>query len=279
MSDTIELAVVQVCDEVILALQMFTALAFGLTCLLMYGTLHRWFGSDVAKELANDEEQSLFSKLTSESMLEARSKFGAVEKKKTEAEKKKEKDEKKLKKKKKAGQRSASASASLGVSSDETNEQPPHSSPTPREAEAPTDEALTELAERDQGERGDEDEDVLADENDGPPPGAEIELVDVMNDDGLVVENRDTGRDDVDEEWLEDENIEVGDDGAENAAAADDDERRNPSVHLEAEPNDGRRGRNPAPRAVAIACNEPKTRATPRCRRKIKGNPASTDGA
>jgi len=32
-----------------------------------------------------------------------------------------------------------------------------------------------------------------------------------MNDDGLVVENRDTGRDDVDEEWLEDENIEVGD--------------------------------------------------------------------
>lgn len=211
MSDTIELAVVQVCDEVILALQMFTALIFGLTCLLMYGTLHRWFGSDVAKELANDEEQSLFSKLTSESMLEARSKFGAVEKKKTEAEKKKEKDEKKLKKKKKAAQRSASASASLGVSSDETNEQPPHSSPTPREAEAPTDEALTELAERDQGERGDEDEDVLADENDGPPPGAEIELVDVMNDDGLVVENRDTGRDDVDEEWLEDENIEVGD--------------------------------------------------------------------
>jgi hypothetical protein len=96
MSDTIELAVVQVCDEVILALQMFTALAFGLTCLLMYGTLHRWFGSDVAKELANDEEQSLFSKLTSESMIETRSKFGAVEKKKTEAEKKKEKEEKKL---------------------------------------------------------------------------------------------------------------------------------------------------------------------------------------
>lgn len=251
MSDTIELAVVQVCDEVILALQMFTALAFGLTCLLMYGTLHRWFGSDVAKELANDEEQSLFSKLTSESMIEARSKFGAVEKKKTEAEKKKEKEEKKLMKKKKkaAAHGSASASASLGVSGDEAGEQPSRSSPTPQEA--PTDKG-----EKQGGEEGGEEEEVVAaddndeDDEDVPPPGAEIELVDVMNDDGhVVVENE--GPDDVDEEWLDDEDIEAYlDDGAENAAAADDDEGE-PVGTPEAEPTMVAEP-DPAPEPVAI---------------------------
>ena len=45
MSDTIELATAQVCDEVILGMQMMTAISFGLSCLLMYGTLHKWFGS------------------------------------------------------------------------------------------------------------------------------------------------------------------------------------------------------------------------------------------
>ena len=253
MSDTIELAVVQVCDEVILALQMFTALAFGLTCLLMYGTLHRWFGSDVAKELANDEEQSLFSKLTSESMIETRSKFGAVEKKKTEAEKKKEKEEKKLmKKKKKAAARgSASASASLGVSGDEAGEQPSRSSPAPQEA--PTDEG-----EEQGGEEGGEEEEVAADDNDEddndedvPPPGAEIELVDVMNDDGhVVVENE--GPDDVDEEWLDDEDIEAYlDDGAENADNDDDDEGGEPVGTPEAEPTTVAEP-DPAPEPVAI---------------------------
>ena len=40
------------------------------------------------KELANDEEESLFSKLTSESLIEARSKFGSKE---TEGSKKRDK--------------------------------------------------------------------------------------------------------------------------------------------------------------------------------------------
>jgi len=79
MSDTIELTIHQLCDQVIIALQMFTVLIFGLTCLLAYGQLHHWFGSDVAKELVGDEESSLFSKLTGDSKLEVKSKFGAVE--------------------------------------------------------------------------------------------------------------------------------------------------------------------------------------------------------
>lgn len=273
MSDTIELAVVQVCDEVILALQMFTALAFGLTCLLMYGTLHRWFGSDVAKELANDEEQSLFSKLTSESMIETRSKFGAVEKKKTEAEKKKEKEEKKLMKKKKKAAR-GSASASVDVSGDEADKKPTGSRSSPAPQEAPTDERVE--GEQEGGEEGREE--VVAADDDGdneedvPPPGAEIELVDVMNDDGHVVENEDArGRDDVDEEWLDDEEIEAYlDDGAENA----DGDEAEPVDTPESEPTTVAEP-DPEPDPVAIERAETPRDAAPT---ENQGTPF-TDGA
>ena len=276
MSDTIELAVVQVCDEVILALQMFTALAFGLTCLLMYGTLHKWFGSDVAKELANDEEQSLFSKLTSESMLEARSKFGAVEKKKTEAEKKKEKEEKKLKKKKKAVRGSASASAD--VSGDEAGKKPTGSRSSLAERAEEEEEGGAEAGGAEEG--GAEEggvEDVVADDDnhnkeDVPPPGAEIELVDVMNDDGHgVVENEDAGRDDVDEEWLDDEDLDVGDEDA--AADEDDDKEETVDKQPETEPTVAEPEPEPQPVSIERA-------ATPRdaAPTENQGTPF-TDGA
>ena len=98
MSDTIELATAQVCNEVVLSLQMVVAITFLLSLFLMYSTMHQWFGSDVAKELAGDEEESLFSKLTSEDKLSAKSKFG--QKKKTDGHEKKDKKDKKDKKKK-----------------------------------------------------------------------------------------------------------------------------------------------------------------------------------
>ena len=88
MSDTVELTIHELCDEVMIGLQMFTALEIGLTCLLMYGTLHRWIGSDVAKELIGDEESSLFQKLTSDKKLEVKSKFGSAEISAEEKEKK-----------------------------------------------------------------------------------------------------------------------------------------------------------------------------------------------
>ena len=194
MSDTIELATAQVCDEVMLGMQMVTAVSFGLTCLLMYGTLHRWFGSDVAKELAQDEEQSLFSKLTSESLIEARSKFGAQ--KKTPAEQGKEKEKKKKdkgakKKRKEAKEGKVAEDGSTHVSSSSSEEEGAGATASPSvEGTAQQESAAPATS---------------------PPDDAaprEIEMQDVMNDDEPSTAADDDGAEEYDsgeEEFFEDD--------------------------------------------------------------------------
>ena len=175
MSDTIELATAQVCDEVILGMQMMTAISFGLTCLLMYGTLHKWFGSDVAKELANDEEESLFSKLTSESLIEARSKFGSKE---TEGSKKRDK---KRDKKRRSRRRVDGGSPSSGGPTSSEGEP---SESQPRDGQ----EMIDPIAEAREVVEGDAEPAPEAMEGDAEPaPEAmEVEMRDVMNDDDAV---------------------------------------------------------------------------------------------
>jgi hypothetical protein len=203
MSDTIELATAQVCDEVILGMQMMTAISFGLTCLLMYGTLHKWFGSDVAKELANDEEESLFSKLTSESLIEARSKFGSKE---TESSKKLSKKRDKKKRRKRRGDGDAPSSG--GPTS--ASEGEPSGSPPQDEREMI--EPIAEAREMAEGE-------------DAPAPEAmEIEMQDVMNDDAPqpAAAKEETEEDKVDED--EDEDDDDDEDEDEDEDDEDDDE-------------------------------------------------------
>ena len=195
MSDTIELATAQVCDEVMLGMQMVTAVSFGLTCLLMYGTLHRWFGSDVAKELAQDEEESLFSKLTSESLIEARSKFGAQ--KKTPAEKEKEKEKKKKdkgakKKKKEANEGKVAEDGSTRVSSSSSEDE---------DAGATTSPSASGAAQKESAALATSAPDAAAPQ--------EIEMKDVMNDDepSTAADGDAEEYDTDDEEFVQDDGL------------------------------------------------------------------------
>ena len=205
MSDTIELATAQVCDEVILGMQMMTAISFGLTCLLMYGTLHKWFGSDVAKELANDEEESLFSKLTSESLIEARSKFGSKE---TESTKKLNKKRDKKKRSKRRGDGDGAAPGSGGPTSGSEGE--PNGSP-------PRDER--EMIEPIAAAR------EMAEVEDAPAPEAmEIEMQDVMNDDAPQPAAKEEKEEDEDEDDEDEDEDEDDDDDDEDDDEDDDDD-------------------------------------------------------
>ena len=195
MSDTIELATAQVCDEVMLGMQMVTAVSFGLTCLLMYGTLHRWFGSDVAKELAQDEEESLFSKLTSESLIEARSKFGAQ--KKTPAEKEKDKEKKKKdkgakKKKKEANEGKVAEDGSTRVSSSSSEDE---------DAGATTSPSASGAAQKESAALATSAPDAAAPQ--------EIEMKDVMNDDepSTAADGDAEEYDTDDEEFVQDDGL------------------------------------------------------------------------
>jgi hypothetical protein len=204
MSDTIELATAQVCDEVMLGMQMVTAVSFGLTCLLMYGTLHRWFGSDVAKELTHDEEQSLFAKLTSESLIEARSKFGTQEK--TSAEKDKEKGKEKKKKDKSAKKKTKKSKEAKAGEVGSTHAS--SSSSEEEEGDVASPNAAQQSAAPTTASPG-----VDA-------PGAapmevprEIEMKDIMNDDGPATTANDALGDDDQDEFAEDAAASEEDDG------------------------------------------------------------------
>lgn len=203
MSDTIELATSQVCDEVILGLQMITALTFGLACLLMYGTMHRWFGSDVAKELVSDEEQSLYSALTSGD-LHVSSSYGKS--KKTEGDGTNSKRERVLRSKKersksrsKEGEKSARSSSRSASSGDDSN--PPSSKTPATKGEAAT-ASVAQSETETISEFGQEPSvlDVLArgessDPETSPPPErpAAVELRDLLNDDHFEPANTGSG--------------------------------------------------------------------------------------
>ena len=196
LSDTIELATSQVCDEVILGLQMITALTFGLACLLMYGTMHRWFGSDVAKELVGDEEQSLYSALTKDE-LNVSSKYGKTVKTEGDGTKSLKKEKKKRAKKERSHsmplESGRSRAASSGSSSGD-DAAPAASETTAKQNESATSSVAQSQSES-ESEFGEEPNvlSVLA-RGEGSDPEtsptrarpAAVELRDPLNDDGVA---------------------------------------------------------------------------------------------
>ena len=191
MSDTVELTIHELCDEVMIGIQMFTAVAFGLTCLLMYGTLHRWFGSDVAKELIGDEEKSLFMKLTSDTKLQVKSKFGSAELTAEELEKKAAAKKAKKAAKKQSAQRTWKRGA--GESTTTTTQDGGEDSPDTSESDdvatgegspsvaSPTQETIQEEEEEDDDDASETGGDDMQSIDEAG--AVDIQMTDFLNDD------------------------------------------------------------------------------------------------